>query len=1125
MTEIQKFLHNIRINHSKIGLLNSLLVYLLIAIPVLLIFILMESVFYLSSETRIDLVTMFLTLSGSGIIYIIVKYLIHRNGWFGNSSDKTIASWISRIDDEIRDRLLNAYQLEKEMIRSGGENDLINGAIKRILEFIQKKPSENFTKRVNGNLKRWISFALLIALTSIIVSYQFSFPALNRLTHPDVDFPVPLPFSLVSLTGDQSILGGDSLTISIAGIGSLPDSISLSWKTRNQTQHSTAGRINDIYSFQFLDIKSDLDYFAYSKSSQLFSPWDEITSDTFHVTVKDRPLVEDVKFTIIPPDYTHDNTWEHPGNITDITALSGSYLVIDARSTKPLSMAWVLTDNERKNLSVHNHKITGNLLVNDDTTIEIFCLDQNDVANLNPTRYRLRAIPDFPPDLLIPRPDKEIKLDEMMSIDFSIQTSDDYGFSDAWIEYTIKHPDYILPDTILYSHGIPELHQDIRSQQIYHSWDVSYLGLAPDDELHFNVLISDNNILTGPSITKSAEFVARYPSLEDMFNDLEMTESETVENTEEVFLSMDDVKELMEELELELLKSDEVDWEQTQKTEQMLEKMEDITQQIEQLQENLDKINEQIEQNNLVDEPLKEKFSKLQELLDDIMTPELLEAMAKLQEAMEMMDPEKMLEALENFEMNMAELEEQLDRFIDMFQQALAEQQLDEVVKQLEKMVEEQTKIVEELAQDPEEGKMNELASKERRQEERFKGVKDQMESASEAMKDFASEPAENMDKLLNSELSETTRKNLTSARKSLQNNEMSESQNQTEQSKENLEEMLSKAQQIQQDYQQQTVQEMIAEFQQVLQNTLSISQRQEQLRKSSTGLRSNSPRLAETANEQDKVRRQTNQLFNQLTELSKKTFYISPKIGRALGTARVSMDKSIAKLEQKQINPALADQVAAMEGLNDAARLLLGAMNQMQASGSASGFESFLEQMEAMSQQQQGINQGTMQLGQMALSAQQQMMQRLQAQQQQIQQSLQELLQDMPGEGSDGLGKAAEDMEEVIKDFKRRQVNRKTLERQERILSRMLDSQKSLTQRDYSEKRKSNTGESFLYSGPSGLPTDMGQREVLLIQAMENALNEGHSREYQSMMKTYFRNLQKESESTEKQETELKNE
>ena len=64
------------------------------------------------------------------------------------------------------------------------------------------------------------------------------------------------------------------------------------------------------------------------------------------------------------------------------------------------------------------------------------------------------------------------------------------------------------------------------------------------------------------------------------------------------------------------------------------------------------------------------------------------------------------------------------------------------------------------------------------------------------------------------------------------------------------------------------------------------------------------------------------------------------------------------------------------MEGLNETAYLLLLAMEEMEASQSASGFESYMEQLSQMSQQQQGINKGTMSLGQLGMMAQQQMMQ-----------------------------------------------------------------------------------------------------------------------------------------------------
>jgi hypothetical protein len=202
------------------------------------------------------------------------------------------------------------------------------------------------------------------------------------------------------------------------------------------------------------------------------------------------------------------------------------------------------------------------------------------------------------------------------------------------------------------------------------------------------------------------------------------------------------------------------------------------------------------------------------------------------------------------------------------------------------------------------------------------------------------------------------------------------------------------------------------------------------------------------------------------------------------------------------------------LKGLNEIAKLLLESANQMQMSGSGSGMAEFMERMEEMSQQQQGINQGTMNLPQLGMMAQQQMMEQLQKQQEELKKQLEELLGENPGQESGGAGKAKDEMEEVIEDFRRKQVDRRTQERQQRILSRMLDSQKSLTQKDYSEKRKSSDGEEFIYSGPTGLPSDMGEREMLLINAMESALQEGHSREYQNMMKQYFRSLQKGDES-----------
>ena len=115
-----------------------------------------------------------------------------------------------------------------------------------------------------------------------------------------------------------------------------------------------------------------------------------------------------------------------------------------------------------------------------------------------------------------------------------------------------------------------------------------------------------------------------------------------------------------------------------------------------------------------------------------------------------------------------------------------------------------------------------------------------------------------------------------------------------------------------------------------------------------------------------------------------------------------------------------------------------------------------------------------------------------------------------MPGGQNEGsLSKAAQDMEEVIKDFQRRKITRETIERQNKILSRMLDSQKSLKQKDYNDKRKSESAENIIYDAPLSLPEDKGERQTLLTKALQEALEQEYSDDYQIILKKYFKYLE----------------
>ena len=188
-----------------------------------------------------------------------------------------------------------------------------------------------------------------------------------------------------------------------------------------------------------------------------------------------------------------------------------------------------------------------------------------------------------------------------------------------------------------------------------------------------------------------------------------------------------------------------------------------------------------------------------------------------------------------------------------------------------------------------------------------------------------------------------------------------------------------------------------------------------------------------------------------------------------------------------------------------------------MQNSMSASGMESYLEQLSKMAESQQKINQGSQQCsnpgfmpGDQGQSIQGELMKRLQKQQEALSKQLGEMIGEMPGDQNSGsLSKAGSDMEEVIKDFQRKKITRETINRQEKILSRMLDSQKSLKQKDYNEKRKSKSAETIIYDGPISLPSDRGERQTLLTIALQEALNEEYSNDYQIILKKYFKYLE----------------
>ena len=78
-----------------------------------------------------------------------------------------------------------------------------------------------------------------------------------------------------------------------------------------------------------------------------------------------------------------------------------------------------------------------------------------------------------------------------------------------------------------------------------------------------------------------------------------------------------------------LLKNQDLSIEEEKNIAESIQKTNELFEEIEKIQENIEKIQEQAEKNKLFDEELMNKFDHFQELLQNMMTPELMEALQK----------------------------------------------------------------------------------------------------------------------------------------------------------------------------------------------------------------------------------------------------------------------------------------------------------------------------------------------------------------------------------------------------------------------------------------------------------------------------------------------------------------
>jgi len=1087
-------------------------------ISIAFLIVLAEGFLYLNGNIRNQILIFF---SIFGFIFLITPFLLSimviRNR-MTSFTDFRLAEMIGKKYKDIKDSLFNILQLRDMVVN--GERGFSSTLVVQSMENVAKKIEPHSFKAIIPRCEIKKGFRLFLGNIILVcllfaISPNFFTSSANRLLHPGTDFPIPEPFSIMSESGTFGILGGDSVRVVFKCDGRFPEHIKLSMIYKDYVQEESLS-VDSCGSAEFSlgSVRKDVIYEGFVDNHSLFIPWKRISSGLDTIRVTNRPEILSVKSLLHFPEYTGLEDKVQKSNNTEFYVLPGTEVQLDIYSNKEISSGNLEFDKMGLiPLAVEKCSAQGKFQVTYDDKFKIIVEDENGVLNLNPVVYRIRVSPDSYPMITLLSPAEDIDLNESMEISLGIRIRDDYGFSKAIIRYELIKK-YGREGEIENEAAFPLYDNRLTLQELYYIWDISGLGLSPEDAVEFRVDIYDNDIINGPKKASSKRLKARFPSLNDLFAGINEQQEEIGDSGDEILEQLETTKEALEKVSLELLKDPEIKWEQKTQLEQEIKKTQEAGEKLSEIGDRLEDLIQKAKKNQLFNEETFQKYMQLQEAFQDIMTPELRKAMEKLQKALENMDPKEVQAALKQFRSSQEEFSKELDRMLNLFKRIKIEQSIDELVKRFDDLANRQEHLNKELDKtSPDDyNKMSELSREEESIHRDTEIAQDLMQRTESEMTEFPLMPGAELNDIIEKMKDMGLLKDLKQSQKSLKKGNKSKAQKPSQQSQENLSNLLNMMKNFRDEFNKRNMDEVMADFQRIISKTLQLSQSQEVMSSIVKNVPRQSEHLMDVAVDQQRIHQNLGHIVEDVIALSNKTFGVTPKIGKGFGKASSMMRNAISQMENRNPYKASQEGKKAMEALNGTAIALMSEMQNLQESGSSSGFENYLKQLQKMAGQQEGINDDTQMLG-MGSPSQQAALRRIAARQRQVQKSLEQLqneINESAGQAGD-LGGIAKDMDEVIKDLRNNKILRRTIERQQRILTRLLDAQKSLRTQSFKKERKSKTGEDIVRTSPGELPKNLGERRNLLQENLEQAMRDGYSREYEEIIRRYFEALSKE--------------
>src|SRR5438876_10812583 len=572
--------------------------------------------------------------------------------------------------------------------------------------------------------------------------------------------------------------------------------------------------------------------------------------------------------------------------------------------------------------------------------------------------------------------------------------------------------------------------------------DAEHRGLLPGDTLRFYVEALDN--APTPHVGRSPEIALRLPSMEQLRAEARPAARAVANAADSGSAAQRELSDRTRDLAEERSRDSDgrasarpgsnqqqgaMSFQSTQRTEEIARDQAAMSQRVQELAQAVEQIARAAKAAGIDDSAFQNRLREVQELLERALTPELEQRLRELQEALARLDPEATRQALQRLAEAQQQLRRELERSEELFKRAAIEGELASLAKDAEDLQRRQAEWTKTDAQHPDSA----AAAAER-----------DLATATDSLATGVERAGQRLPLERSQAAARRAQRAMQEAANSASQRDSRGARTAGQEAADSLAQLPNALRQRRDSLTSAWRQETLDALNRALFETAALARRQQEvadaLRDGEAG--------ASTRGRQAAVEEGTHAIEQEISAAAGRHALVSPQLEAALGYAQNQMKQAREQLEQGDPNPATAAPFAeqALDALNATAHALVRTAERVAGAQSGSGFQEALEQLARMAQQQQGMNGDAQGLLPMMAPGGDAVMQRLRELAGR-QRALAEQLERLQAGGDAGAaGALAQEAREPARPLEAGRLDRRTIERQERLYRKLLDAGRSLT-------------------------------------------------------------------------------